>query len=679
MAQKVEFLELDFYDSNESLIALSFGSIDFRNISKRKGTFSKTIEMPSTKVNDSFFGMAFDPSNVGYFDDRIRVPIIITEIEFSGTLQLKSVNLIRNKPVSYSVNIFSDLADWASLIGEGSVRDLKHHSEHILSGNIIVDSWSNTGSNSDYVYPLINYGNFLQGKSNTFDVSTHLWRPSFFVLPLIRQIFGEVGFKFVDKGYIGAGLENYMLPFTSKEVKIDNLTVLASVTHTSDFYYDNDSSNEITRFHTFGFNYKSDGLLSESYQDRRGVFTPPASGTYEIVITKRVAMHITSREGLNDRINGSVSIVFIPEDGVGEIYTITNEQDYLSHSGQSTQPVLEGAISIHLDKNKAYRTAVRFNMNKKTSASAIFDAGSTDGFGDGEIVITARASSLIEGSLIDHARFIPNVKKIDLINDVISKGNFRIETDSHSKTVEFITEDKFLTSEIVDLTDKIDHSKASKITHIQNIGSKELSWGYSNDSGDGFINDLSDRLEVDWATRKIVLESEYRKGASTVFRSVFSSTVDGTSLGLKVPVMSTQEIVQGEEIEEGEFATNFENRCLIYGGLKTGRIIVDGVQKYQYPYCFFVGDDISLQYNNLSDFFTGSTDIGLIDRFYQKTIGKLNDSKMLSTWVYLNELDIANLSFRKTISINGVQYYLNLVDDYIINGKQSTRLELISK
>ena len=120
MAKSLEFLELDFHDPKEVLIAVSFGSVDYRNIGQRKGTFSKTIIMPSTKVNDAFFGYSFDVNNESYFDSKIRVPITISEIEFNGTLQLKSIESINGVVSSYSVNIFSDIADWVSLIGEGN-------------------------------------------------------------------------------------------------------------------------------------------------------------------------------------------------------------------------------------------------------------------------------------------------------------------------------------------------------------------------------------------------------------------------------------------------------------------------------------------------------------------------------------------------------------------------------
>ncbi len=70
MAKALEFLELDFFDPKKVLMAVSYGSVDFREIGKRKGTFSKTIKMPATKRNDAFFGYSFEVSSEGNFDSK---------------------------------------------------------------------------------------------------------------------------------------------------------------------------------------------------------------------------------------------------------------------------------------------------------------------------------------------------------------------------------------------------------------------------------------------------------------------------------------------------------------------------------------------------------------------------------------------------------------------------------
>jgi hypothetical protein len=371
-------------------------------------------------------------------------------------------------------------------------------------------------------------------------------------------------------------------------------------------------------------------------------------------------------------------MVFGRIDGTGEKIELTPPGDYFENKGKSsTQVILKGAASPQLQKGIPYRIFLQIDMLERSDVTV--DMRNSTGGIDSSIEIIPRLSALVTGSVIDHKVFVQNIKKIDLLSDIINQGNFRILTDNRAKTVEFIRRDEFLQQNTEDWSSKLDQSRPSTITHIQNDGAKELNWEYSNDSEDGFINDTSERLDVNWGTKKVVLDSEYRKGVSNVYTSVFSSTLDGSAMGLKMPVMSTQKITQGEPIARGAFETSFENRCLIYNGLRSGSIKVDGLVRSAYPYCFFVDSSFSLQWDSLSDFYDGATDTGLIDRNYSTSIRQLNNSKLLTAWFNLNELDISSLDFRKAKLINGTHYYLNKVTDYLVNNNQPTKVELISR
>lgn len=682
MAKSLEFLELDFYDPKEVLIAVSFGSVDYRNIGQRKGTFSKTIKMPSTKRNDAFFGYSFDVNNEGFFDSKIRVPIVINEIKFNGTLQLKSIEINNGNTFSYLVNIFSDLADWASLIGEGSIRDLKHHGKHTFSTPVVVDSWNNnTGLDGDYVYPMIGYGNFLQDTNSTFDINLPFWRPAFFSLPIIRQIFKEVGYKFIDSGIKNTKFVSHILPFTSKEVKIDELKIESFRNNSPDVLFANIRNNPTTRYQDLGFQFEVSDFPSFSFNDTTGTFFPPSTDTYDISVDGYLFFVDSVGTGIfggnKGEKNGAISVV-MREVGGQQIIPITASGSYFENKdANSTQVILNGGISIRLDKDKAYRLALRVDMEGKTDI--YIDVNRGGGAIDSTIKISPRLSNLVDGSIINHAKFIQNIKKIDLLSDIIKQGNFRIITDNQNKTVEFVEESKFLMQSVEDWSSKVDHSKPVTITNIQNEGAKELVWSYSNDPDDSFIKDYSDRLDVDWSTKRVELESEYRKGVEVVFQSIFSCTIDDKGQRLPMPVMSTKEIVQGEPITRGTFETNFENRCLIYGGLKDGVFVMENQQHEKYPFCYFTSEDFSLQWDNLGDFFEGAKDIGLVDRYYSNSIKRLNNSKLKSLWVNLNELDVSNLSFRKIKMVDGTHYYLNTVTDYLVNNNQSTKVELISK
>ena len=132
-----------------------------------------------------FFGLSFEVTNEGLFDDKIKIPITIIEIEFLGFMQLKGVSVIEGRTESYSVNIFSDMVDWSALVGSGSIRDLNHLTSHVLSEENVRNSWNNDPLVNQYVYPVINYGNYI---TSSTDINLTKFLPSFFVYPLIVQI-----------------------------------------------------------------------------------------------------------------------------------------------------------------------------------------------------------------------------------------------------------------------------------------------------------------------------------------------------------------------------------------------------------------------------------------------------------------------------------------------------------
>ena len=669
MGKSLEFLELDFNDPREAIMAITFSSVDFRELGKSKGSYSKTLIMPSTKRNDLFFGMSFDASAEGFFDPLIKVPIQISEIEFYGSLQLNSVNVLNGKPQSYSVNIFGDLGSWASLIGEGSIKDLKHHESHVLSAQSIEGSWSNTGLRDDYVYPIISYGNYLQDVGTLFNIEIAFWRPAFFVLPLVRQIFKEAGYTFIDKGLVNTPLVNAILPFTSKEVALDDVRVNASndSSNTYHLFISAIAPHNTTTVFNEGINFNNEERDNINIFDNTiARYVVPSTGDLEITINVNDVLATTQPSGGLG--SGSLSMHISAFNVTsGNSAAITNnvfisriKDTTFSLSGTKTISQSEGNIL-------EFRAVLIADGRVEMGAVRIKNA---------DITIIPKASLLGDGAVLDHADVIQDVRKIDLVRDVIKRGNFRILTDNQKKTVEFIQEANFLQAEPENWDNKVDQSSPASISLIQNQGAKELTWSHDNDNSDGFIKDREDKNNISLGQRKVELESEYRKGSQDVYTSVFSATIDGTGLGgVPLPVMSTQELKQGEPVEIGEYETNFRNRILIYEGLQAGSFLLDGVIKGRYPKSSFVGEEFSLGFDD--DPATGV--IGLVSRYYKNAIKRLNKSRLYSGLFFLTELDISRLNFRTPKIIKGIHYYLNTVIDYKVNANQPTKVELISR
>jgi len=699
MAKSLEFLDLDFYDPQDAIIALTFSSADFRELGSNKGVYSKTLKMPATKVNDTFFGMSFEATSEGLFDPKIKVPIQISDIEFYGTLQLKSVEVLNNQPRNYVVTIFGDLADWVSLIGEKSVRDLRvwegvtTPQSHFLNEETISASWDKNGLTGSYVYPLISYGNFLQDRDPLENIDVAFWRPAFFVLPIIKNIFKDIGYTFIDSGIAQTPLRDAILPFTSKEVDVPELEVeaeflfsdstpdypLASHVYSTPsgsipdkaltIHYDNRASSGkafVQNALNFTTEVKDDKNL---FNHEAGVYIAPSSDIYDITIN--ISKLNANIQGLGGSVWGVLNINSQKDE------VITNKVLYTATSG--TTLTLFGSGELRLEQGDICTFTLYTSILRNTSVNLAVVTSN--------LSIKPRSTTVKGGDLLTHSKVVQNVKQIDLLKDIIRAGNFRIITDNQRKTVEFMQEGDFLTTSPEEWGDKVDESKPSSISFIQNQGAKELEWGYNNDSSDGFVVDREKRKDKEFAQQRISLDSEHRRGNQQVHKSIFSSTIDGRGAGLIVPVMSTQELKQSEPVEAGLFETGFENRILIYEGLQTGNFIIDNVAKNEYPYSYFVGTNFSLRWDSNADLseIIGSSGAGislgsgLVDRYYVAAINRLNNSKLYTGWFFLSNVDIENLDFRRPKIINGIHYYLNKVIDYKLNTNETTKVELISR
>jgi hypothetical protein len=73
------------------------------------------------------------------------------------------------------------------------------------------------------------------------------------------------------------------------------------------------------------------------------------------------------------------------------------------------------------------------------------------------------------------------------------------------------------------------------------------------------------------------------------------------------------------------------------------------------------------------------TSNNLFNVYWSGYIGEIadKDSKLLTCYVYLNELDLANLDFSKPVFIDGVLWRINKVIDYDATNNELTKVELL--
>lgn len=175
--------------------------------------FSRTITLPGSKVNNAFFEHVYDISvNEPYlFETNVKVPAYF---DFNGIylvqgyLQLLKVNVYENKFIdSYEVSIFGQLSSFSRDLNRTYLTELTGslaQYDHVSTLSNIQNSWIGGLKNGDVVYPLAEYGQYINYSAEAYfgtdDVEGALnvqnFKPAIRVKKVWDAIFNTFGYTY---------------------------------------------------------------------------------------------------------------------------------------------------------------------------------------------------------------------------------------------------------------------------------------------------------------------------------------------------------------------------------------------------------------------------------------------------------------------------------------------------
>lgn len=182
---------------------------DIVDFGSKNTSFSKTINISGTAINNKIFGFVFDLGNANFTDDTLpnvnynfnasksaQCRIFIDKIQvFKGTLRILEI-VIDGKTIEYQCSVFGELGGFISSLGNNRLEDLDFSLyNHTYTHENITASWEVSGARgtsnstaygSGYYYPLIDYGNVSTDK---LDYNVMTFRPALFVKEYIEKIF----------------------------------------------------------------------------------------------------------------------------------------------------------------------------------------------------------------------------------------------------------------------------------------------------------------------------------------------------------------------------------------------------------------------------------------------------------------------------------------------------------
>lgn len=227
----IQFGPYGYLDLTEdAVVPLNFGIASVQDISKRSGTFSKTIKLPGTANNRRLMQQLYKSTTDDTFlsPERNKQEVIIrkngTSI-FTGYLQLLSANKksptspVLDEIVDFDVAVKDDAGDFFSSMGDDLVETLggkflqSPYSAHSFTFNKVMSTSAHTWQNIyKYFIPC------LEGRScytlpdfNCAISAKAIW----------DEIWREAGYTYQWSSLSATGLHNLWLPYVGDRIKRD--------------------------------------------------------------------------------------------------------------------------------------------------------------------------------------------------------------------------------------------------------------------------------------------------------------------------------------------------------------------------------------------------------------------------------------------------------------------------
>jgi len=509
-------------------IPLTYAIADVREPEKRNTTFSKTVVIPGSQLNNKLFGQIwnvnssvnssgttnFNPS----FNPNLKASAIITYkdvVQFTGIVQLLNVNLLDEYEINYEVAFLGELGNIFQAIENKTLAqvDLSAYN-HLYTAQNQKNSWDNSITKNGasypftlgegYVYPLIDYG-----YNNGVDWNVKHLFPAVYVKTIIDKIIGDAGFQYESNFFNTDLFKRLVIPFsggsalklTDTEIEKRTFRATSSGVTSINLY----APNTITTIpigddSTFP-NFDGDN----NYNSTTSKFTVPKSGTYTFRLKPKVSLtHFPSANTTLNIQSTQVGYFGIHKQGVGIIY---GTSVYLSQNNLTPNvltilnggaTVTSGTTTLEQTGEISFTSAVNagdvFYCVFGILANQIYSTGANSATNYGRLNINVGTMfaaqmadvNIQEGDIITINDVLPaKFKQSEFLKSIIKCFNLFIQQDKLIPNKLLIEPRKNFypnTADYVrDWTDKLDNSRQIKIVPMGELNTKRFIFTYKRD------------------------------------------------------------------------------------------------------------------------------------------------------------------------------------------------------
>lgn len=714
---------LDVADNVVFPITFSIG--DIRDLSARKGTFSKSITLEGTKNNNELLGNYYDVNiQAGTFNINALTKCQVIQngvpVLDDALLQLVSVNKSQytnsyEEEVTYSVLIKDSKAEFFSAITNNELTDLDFSDlDHIFDSSAIINSFDNTVSDGyKYVMPY-NTGNVYQ--ANEF-------KPGIYAKTYFDRIFSNAGFTYTWIGLSDAHFDKLLIPYNGDVNNQDynDYLVKATNTWTTSYVqptgYNNTFQEDINSGWTevidtqgiydpligeYTSPFNTDGLSGEHYM-------------YELSIGGTISLDNTSGgNAILDYIVGGYTVtqryrvfaeVFVSGFGNVKVYGSAVIVDYPSGSplpnGSTTiltfaqtlnvPAVIDGtAPSIDAGDIQVLSIGVDIQGYYDGVPGQVYWFDNAFNFVDVNVVLDLTSITLnilpsnniqVSGSLLSMNQYVPvKIKQSDFVKSIFQMYNLYVDVDIDNPYNLILTHrDAYYDSGAEkDWSSKLARNKEQQLIFLPDVTKKKLKLTYKADSDSPNVSFTQATGEI-YGQIEYTFDNEYVKDVDTkellfsptpVYRTIFDAYVPALNgLAPKVNLRILYDGGQGtcQPFDVVEFGTTGQFGVTDYPVLGHFNDPLYPTFDINFGTCDYYFYQVStLTANNLYNL------------YWRRTVNQINVGKMLIALFDLNEVDIQSLKLNDKIYIDNSWWNINKIQDYNANSNALTKVELIS-
>lgn len=718
--------------TSDTNFPLNFSVSEIRDISKRKGTFSKSIKLAGTKNNNKLLNNYYDINiTEGTFDINKLTKCIVTvndvPILDNAYLQLISIDKKQNtsneeESIVYTILLKDSISDFYTIINNRYLEEIEFSTPtHFYNRDAVVASWSHTVDDVyKYVMPASPSSNIYQ--LNQFNIG--IYAKQYF-----DKIFENAGYSYnwdsltdndirFDKLIIpfngdsskavDNNLEKYSTiiksdddnqytftffkPFDdpntlnttplSDDLVLDtevsdpsNLLNTTDYSFNAPFYFFNNNFLELEITYEFEAIYTNQQEFPVQFQDSpnlRLLFTPLTNGNDDNGSTPSL---YTSNNVNGTILNNGEAISFGTVSGVSYI-DITNVD---KGDDITLASILNSDINMVLldDNGNLYLD----DANGQALSAPDIDVKVV--MKNLQVKYKPKLNSLTFGQPVNINSFIPQkIKQSEFLKSFVMLYNLYLEVNKENPNNIIIKKrDDYYDSGItVDWTDKLNKDKTQTIKFLPELTAKKLKLTYKQDDKDELLETYLSATNEIYGQFEYTYDNEYVKGVDKkeiIFSPTFIST---TSFGAITPAIKGNNpsnnirlLFDGGMLNSGEFFIQDFFSNTVSNGLN------------QYPYFGHFDNpstpSFDLNFGTCDYYPLNNLDVTnntMYNLHWRRTVNQINKNKLLTCYLNLNEIDINKLKLNHKIRLNNAYYNINSIIDYNPSTSAPTKVELLT-